>query len=154
MAADLKRYDLFGWDYESRQPLTDEEFNWHRTRAERTGGPVLVLASGTGRLACRLAMAGFHVVGIDLSDTMLAIARRHADELPADAAARVEFVKADMSDFRLGGAFGLACIPDNSLRELDTAEAMLSCLRSVRDHTRPAGEILITEPPVRPVPLR
>ena len=39
--ADLKRYERFGWDYESVNTLTDEEVSWYRKWAGRTGGPVL-----------------------------------------------------------------------------------------------------------------
>ena len=35
---ELKRYELFGWDYELVNPLSDQEMAWHRARAERTGG--------------------------------------------------------------------------------------------------------------------
>ena len=43
--------------------------------AERTGGPILELAAGTGRLAVPLAAAGHQVTGVDLDPAMLARAR-------------------------------------------------------------------------------
>ena len=97
--ADLKRYELFGWDYESVNELTDAEVGWHRKWAKRTGGPALGLACGTGRLLCRLAQAGLDVTGLDLSDTMLHLARANVAKLPAAARKRVRLVRADMSDF-------------------------------------------------------
>ena len=70
----LDRYELFGWDYEQINPLTEEEFAWYLRWARKTPGALLALACGTGRLVCRLAEAGSAVTGLDLSDTMLGIA--------------------------------------------------------------------------------
>ena len=46
--------------------------------AERTGGPVLELAAGSGRLAVPLAAAGNRVTAVDLDPAMLARARAFA----------------------------------------------------------------------------
>ena len=43
---DLKRYELFGWDYESVNTLTDEEVRWYELWARRTSRPLLGLACG------------------------------------------------------------------------------------------------------------
>jgi SAM-dependent methyltransferase len=142
---DLKRYDLFGWDYESVNALTDAEVQWHLLWAGRTGGPVLGLACGTGRLLCRLAKAGFEVLGLDLSPTMLGLARRNVSRLPAEARARVRLIRGDMSRFSLGRQFGLIAIADNSFRELRTRKSLLACLRCIRRHLLPHGRVLITE---------
>ena len=50
---DLKRYELFGWDYESVNKLTDAEVGWYEMWARLASGPMLGLACGTGRLLCR-----------------------------------------------------------------------------------------------------
>ncbi|MCK6447969.1 MAG: methyltransferase domain-containing protein [Planctomycetes bacterium] len=47
-------------------------------RAERHGGTVVDLGSGSGILAALVGAAGFDVVGVDGSDAMLALAREHA----------------------------------------------------------------------------
>jgi SAM-dependent methyltransferase len=142
--ADLKRYELFGWDYAAVNPLTEAEVAWHVMWARRAGPPVLVLACGTGRLACELARAGFPTVGLDLCDAMLALAAEQAAQLPPDAGARVRFVRGDMADFDLGEQFGLVCIPDNSLRELPARQRIVSCLACIRRHVRPDGVALVT----------
>ena len=46
--------------------------------AARTGGPILELGVGTGRLAVPLAAAGYRVTGVDLDPAMLARARARA----------------------------------------------------------------------------
>lgn len=45
------------------------------------GARVLDGGCGTGRVAIRLAEQGFHVVGLDVDDSMLAVAREQAPEL-------------------------------------------------------------------------
>ena len=58
--------------------------------AARTGGPILELGVGTGRLAVPLAAAGYEVTGVDLDPAMLATgprprsSRRPARRPPAD----------------------------------------------------------------------
>jgi 2-polyprenyl-3-methyl-5-hydroxy-6-metoxy-1,4-benzoquinol methylase len=71
---DLRRYERFGWDYDHLSPLSGEEVAWYTGFARVSGGSVLELACGTGRLMTEIATAGFRVEGIDLSDRMLAMA--------------------------------------------------------------------------------
>ena len=142
---DLKRYELFGWEYPLVCPLTEQEVSWHELWARRTGGPLLGLACGTGRLLCRLAAAGFDVVGLDICDAMLHLAERFAAELPDDSRQRLRFVNGNMADFDLGRQFGLIFIADNSFRELKAREDLRSCLECIRRHLAPGGVVLITE---------
>ncbi|MCP4641528.1 MAG: class I SAM-dependent methyltransferase [bacterium] len=62
----LKRYDLFGWDVAEHNPLSEEEVAWYLHYARATGGPVLDLACGTGRLLYRMAEEGCPATGLDL----------------------------------------------------------------------------------------
>ncbi|MBN2584604.1 MAG: methyltransferase domain-containing protein [Planctomycetes bacterium] len=143
--AELLRYDLFGWDYAAINPLDPREIDWHLGWAARTGGPVLGLACGSARLLLRLAEAGHEVVGIDLSKTMLGIAAKHVERLPAVVRRRVTLLRRDMARFDLGRQFPLVLIPDNSFRELPTRRQLLQCLRTVRRHLSPEGRLLIVE---------
>ncbi|HEY8800164.1 MAG TPA: class I SAM-dependent methyltransferase, partial [Candidatus Limnocylindrales bacterium] len=58
--------------------------------AGRTGGPILELAAGTGRLAIPLAEAGHRVTAVDLDPAMLERARAAADRAGHAAASRLE----------------------------------------------------------------
>ncbi|HEY6057148.1 MAG TPA: class I SAM-dependent methyltransferase, partial [Candidatus Limnocylindrales bacterium] len=108
--------------------------------AERTGGPVLELATGTGRLAIPLAEAGHAVTGVDLDPAMLDRARARADASP-DVARRPHWVEADLVGLRLPGAgtFGLAFIALNSLLVLPTRAAQRAALQTLADHLAPGG---------------
>jgi SAM-dependent methyltransferase len=139
------RYDAFGWDYTSLNPLEERAVAWYRRHAAEVGGPVLELACGSGRLLVALAEAGHEVTGIDLSDTMLALARARRDELPRHVRGRIRLVRGDMAAFDLPEQVGLIVVADNSFRSLPTREGLLRCLRTSRRHLRPGGRMLVTE---------
>ena len=140
----LKRYELFGWDYERYRELSEQEINWYEGFARRTGGPVLELACGTGSLLPAIAEKGYEVVGLDLSTNMLRLARERVSQLPVEVQGHIQLHQDDMSNFQLDRKFGLIFIADNSFRELDTKEQMLSCLKCVYQHLRPSGRFLMT----------
>ena len=67
--------------------------------AARTGGPVLELAVGPGRLAVPLAASGYDVTGVDLDPAMLARAqRRRPAGAGATVAGRLDLVEGDARD--------------------------------------------------------
>lgn len=144
MNQDLKRYDLFGWDYPHVNPLAEKEIDWYAEFARRTGGPVLELACGSARLLTAIARIGFTCDGIDLSAGMLAIAEEALSLLPPEVRSRIRLHRADISRFHLDRQFGLVFIADNSLRELSTRKQQLSCLRCVHRHLRSDGKFLVT----------
>ena len=140
----LKRYELFGWDYEWYRELSEQEINWYERFVRRTGAPVLELACGTGSLLVAIAEKGYEVVGLDLSTEMLRLARERVSQLPVEVQGRIQLHQGDMSNYQLDRKFGLIFIADNSFRELDTKGQMLSCLRCVYQHLRPGGRFLMT----------
>ena len=70
--------------------------------ASRTGGPVVELAVGTGRIAVPLAAAGHVVIGVDADPAMLERARMRADDAGNGVGDRVRLVRHDMAELRLG----------------------------------------------------
>lgn len=109
--------------------------------AGRTGGPILELAAGTGRLAVPLAMAGHDVTAVDLDPAMLERARDRARQAGRAVAARIDFVEADLLDFELpsAGTFQLAFIGLNSLFLLATRDAQRRAFRSLAAQLGPGG---------------
>lgn len=109
--------------------------------AERTDGPILELAAGTGRLAVPLAEAGHAVTGVDLDPAMLDRARRRAASAAPEAAVRLTWVEADLVGLRLpaAGSFGLAFIALNSLMLLPTRGAQRAAIQALADHLAPGG---------------
>lgn len=108
--------------------------------AERTGGPILELAAGSGRLAVPLALAGNRVTAVDLDPAMLDRARTFAarEGLGPD---QLSLVEADLLDLRLpdAGRYGFAFIALNSLMILSSRDAQRTALRTLAHHLAPGG---------------
>ena len=90
--------------------------------AARTGGPILELASGSGRLAVPLAEAGYDVTAVDLDTAMLDRLRARAQHAGRTSADRVKVIEADLISLPLliGGPFRLAILALNSIMLLES----------------------------------
>ncbi len=142
---DIKRYEQFGWDYDHYNPRDLKAEAWYLDHLALTGGPVLEIACGGGKLLEPFARAGYEVTGLDLSDTMLERARDRIDGLPAEIAGRINPYQANKADFDLDRTFATVVLADNSFRELETREELLACARCIRRHLEPGGLFLLTE---------
>jgi ubiquinone/menaquinone biosynthesis C-methylase UbiE len=82
------------------------------SRLAEAGGPVLEIGVGTGRIAVPLAGTGIRVIGVDLSDRMLAVL---AAKRSAVIAARASATRLPLRDRSVGGVIAchvLHLIPD------------------------------------------
>lgn len=127
-------YDLFYDDFA-------EDIEMYLGFAERTGGSILEIGSGTGRVALALAEDGHHVVGLELSEAMRAVAQRKADR--AQLTDRVEFIAGDMRRFKLDRHFGLIIVPINTFLHNLTVEDQLASLACFKKHLRPGGLLVL-----------
>lgn len=112
--------------------------------AGRTGGPILELAVGSGRLAVPLAADGHDVTGVDLDAAMLARARRAADAAGKATARRLRLVEGDARTIRLDGAgtagtFHLAFIPLNSIFLMGGRVDQAAAVATLAAHLAPGG---------------
>jgi SAM-dependent methyltransferase len=122
-------------------PMT-EDIPFYLRYAEETGGPILELACGTGRVTIPIAEEGFTVHGLDLSENMLEVARNKITG--KGLWDRVTLTRGDMADFDLPvKGFGMAFVAVRSFMHLFTQESQLGCLRCVRRHLRPGGLLLM-----------
>lgn len=99
-------------------------------RLRRRPKSILDLGCGTGNHAVELARRGYDVVGLDLSDSQLAIARKkvHGKRVP------VTFVHGDMARFRLHRKFDAAICMFGGFGYLLSDRDVVSHFTSVRDH--------------------
>ncbi len=112
--------------------------DWFRGLAQMTGGPVLELGVGTGRVAIPLAKDGREVVGLDRSAAMLARAAAHAKA----AKVKLTLTEGDMRSFALERTFPLVTIPFNTFLML-TPDERWACLARCREHLGPNGRLAI-----------
>ena len=115
--------------------------------AQRTGGPIVELAAGTGRIAVPLAEAGHRVVGVDLDAAMLARARSRIET--AGVADRIELVEADMravgsnATVRDGGPYQLAILALQSILILNTHDGQKAVVAEMASLLAPGGLAVI-----------
>jgi SAM-dependent methyltransferase len=113
--------------------------------AARTGGPILELAVGTGRLAVPLAKQGHRVTGVDLDPAMLARARVAAEGAGRTVARRLTLVEGDARSVRLpdAGTFALAAIPLNSIFLMGTRADQAAAVATLAAHLAPGGVAVV-----------
>ncbi|HEX2091993.1 MAG TPA: methyltransferase domain-containing protein [Longimicrobiaceae bacterium] len=103
------------------------------------GARILDLACGWGRHSVELARAGFRVTGLDLSETLLARARKRARA----AGVEVEWVRGDMREPGRAGEFDAVLSLYSSLGYFLSDEEDLQVLRGARAALRPGGWLLL-----------
>ncbi|MFQ3618881.1 MAG: class I SAM-dependent methyltransferase [Cyanobacteriota bacterium] len=89
----------------------------------------LDLCCGTGQLAIYFLQRGYRVVGLDLSEPMLNLARQNAQSYLESGQAR--FVQGDASNFALDERFGLVVSTFDSLNHLEDEQSLQRCFRCV-----------------------
>src|SRR5512133_1688402 len=141
---EAERYERTAWlyDLDDREVVKDD-VPFYLDWAARTGGSVLELACGTGRVTIPLAEAGHEVWGIDLSAAMLTRLREKLARFPEGVRDRVQARLGDMSSFDLERVFPLIIIPFRSFQLLTRDEQLRGCLASVRRHLAPGGRFIL-----------
>lgn len=129
--------------YDWRMEGEEEDIPFYVQLAKESGGPVLELGCGTGRVTLPIAEAGIEAVGLDLSLEMLDIARQKLSGMSEEVQERIQFVQGDMADFALERQFSLVILPANQFRELLTTEEQMFCLHCVSLHLEKGGALVI-----------
>jgi SAM-dependent methyltransferase len=119
-------HDLECADYREDLPL------W-RSLAARTGGPVLDVGAGTGRVTLDLASCGSEVVALDTEPALLAALAHRAAGLP------VETILGDARGFEIDRRFSLVLVPMQTLQLLDGPHGRSAFLRRALAHMEPGG---------------
>lgn len=88
----------------------DGEFKFFIAEARKSGGPVLELASGAGRMLMVLAEAGIEVVGLELSWSMIEMGQKAFAKLPPSVRKKIRIVRGDMCRFSFRRKFPLIIV--------------------------------------------
>jgi SAM-dependent methyltransferase len=111
--------------------------------ARNANGPVLEVASGSGRVLIPTARAGVNIVGLDGSTAMLTKCRSSLQQEPTEVQDHVTLVHGDMRDFDLGRQFALVTLPFRAFQHLVTVEDQIACLTCVHRHIAESGRFIV-----------
>lgn len=135
-------YDVRAESVIAGSPM-DGDVEFYRHLASETGGPVLEVGCGTGRVASAIAADGHEVVGVDLWAPMLRLAEKRREALPADVAGRLSFQQADMATLALDREFALIVTPSRVFQFMLTMEAQRQALAALGRHLRSDGLLVL-----------
>jgi SAM-dependent methyltransferase len=137
-------HDALAWEYDLRHHrLAPGELEWYLKYARLTGGPILELACGTGRLLIPIAQAGYRIHGLDLSGAMLRLLKMKMCRLHPDVRRRIKLYQGDMLRFSPPIRYPLAILAYNSLQELETPAECSSLFKRVQGYLRDGGYLLL-----------
>jgi SAM-dependent methyltransferase len=123
--ADPVHYDL--------EDPSDTGVAFYTALARETGGPVLEIACGTGRVSIPIARLGFAVTGLDIVPGMVERARSKSVGLPT------RWVEGDARSFELGEQFRLIFLTGNAFQAFLTNADQEALLQRVRAHLHDEG---------------
>jgi SAM-dependent methyltransferase len=109
--------------------------------ARKSGGPVLEIACGTGRVLLPIAREGIEIEGVDNSESMLRILRRNLAREARAVRERVTVHEGDMRDFRLEKKFQLVIIPFRPLQHMYTVQDQVAALTTAAFHVEEGGSL-------------
>jgi SAM-dependent methyltransferase len=133
----LKQSEL----YEQLHRGHDGDLRFYENACAGADG-VLELGAGAGRVTIPIARAGAQVLGLEIDETMLTLARRAVALETPEVQARVSWVQSDMSDFTLARRFDRVILPYNTLLCLLSSEDVARCLACVHRHLKPKGQLI------------
>jgi SAM-dependent methyltransferase len=134
----LSSYDAIAELYDPWSTSVVEDVAFYLEEARRSGGPVVELGVGTGRIAVPIAADGIRVIGIDSSRGMLDICARRA----ALAGVKLDLRVGDLREPPVSERVPLVICPFRSLLHMHTNEDRRRVLSSVHDLLLPDGRFV------------
>jgi ubiquinone/menaquinone biosynthesis C-methylase UbiE len=133
-------YDQIAELYDPWSRSVTEDIEFYVEEAVRSGGPIVELAVGTGRIAVPIAAAGIPVIGVDQSAGMLSVARRYAEEQSVEKL--LDLRVGDLRQPPVDERVPLVICPFRSLLHMPTSEEKLAALQAARSLLVPGGRLV------------
>ena len=132
-------YDAIARVYDPWSVSVTEDVSFYVALGVESGGPVVELGVGTGRIAVPTAAAGLRVIGVDSSPGMLEVCREHAEL--AGVAGLLDLRLGDFRDPPVDEQVPLVTSPFRSLLHLASDEERLAVLDAARSLLVPGGRL-------------
>lgn len=107
--------------------------------AAESGGKVLELACGTGRLLLPIRRLGVDIEGLDVSPDMLAICRQKL----ASENLTARLYEQNMVDFDTGRHYRTIFISGGSFQLIEETSDAMKTLKKIHDHLQPGGRLVL-----------
>jgi SAM-dependent methyltransferase len=133
-------YDPIAGIYDPWSRSVTEDVELYVEEALASGGPVVELAVGTGRIAVPIAKAGVPVIGVDLSQRMLDVARAHGRTGGVEAL--LDLRVGDLREPPVTERVPLVICPFRSLLHLPDEAEKVRALRAAGALLEPGGRFL------------
>ena len=148
----VQRGDQFIRGLESQDGLAEftEDLPLWADMARESGGPILELGCGSGRVLLHLAREGFETTGVDSSPSMLALARRRLARQPS-IAGRISLLEENFTSLRTGRTYPLILLPFNTFSYMVDPPDVRDALETISLHLAPGGRAAFALP--NPIPL-
>ena len=134
----MSSYDAIAELYDPWSASVVEDVGFYLDEARRSGGPVVELGVGTGRIAVPIAADGIPVIGVDSSRGMLDVCARRA----ALAGVELDLREGDLRHPPVTERVPLVICPFRSLLHMHTDEDRLSVLAAANDLLVPGGRFV------------
>ena len=134
----MSSYDAIAELYDPWSASVVEDVAFYLEEARKSGGPVVELGVGTGRIAVPIAADGISVIGVDSSRGMLDVCARRA----ALAGVQLDLRVGDLRKPPVTERVPLVICPFRSLLHMHTDEDRLSVLGAAYDLLVPGGRFV------------
>jgi SAM-dependent methyltransferase len=124
--------------YAIKSDLVDLPF--YLDLARQSGGPVLEMGCGTGRVLLPIAREGIEIHGLDNSPPMLRVLKEHLASEPPEVRRKVQLHRGDMRRFRTKKKFALVILPFRPLQHMHTVPDQLAALTTAARHLAKNGK--------------
>jgi SAM-dependent methyltransferase len=134
----VSSYDAIAELYDPWSASVVEDVAFYLEEARKSGGPVVELGVGTGRIAVPIAADGMRVIGIDSSRAMLEVCARRA----ALAGVELHLRLGDLRQPPVVERVPLVICPFRSLLHMHTDEDRLNVLGAAHELLVPGGRFV------------
>ena len=133
-------YDRIAGIYDPWSVSVTEDVELYVDEALASGGPVVELAVGTGRIAVPTARAGIEVIGVDQSPGMLAVAHAYAER--EGVAERLDLRVGDLREPPVTERVPLVTIPFRSMLHMTDDADRARALGAAAAMLEPGGRLV------------
>lgn len=136
-------YNITAEFYDHVVPYRERgDVDFYVDEAVRADGPVLEIASGTGRILIPTARRGVNISGLEFARPMIDICRRQLAAESDDVRQCVSLIQGDMRSFEIDQRFALVTMPFRPFQHLLSVDDQVACLTRIRQHLRPRGRLV------------